>query len=346
MAVVPLRADPVPSLDQLTVIDQGRQITILWHFFYKLLPAKFSVPENNLQIALDDPATLKPSLARLASSAFVLTLDGQPAPLTKLAELTVAPDGGCFATLLYPGRQNAHLQLRETLLPLYPASYVINYQIYSPLAPARGVSGYFTGGGPAPAIDYTQISGNLQPSLFDSLRATPVRLLEAEVRTAWINPNWLLLAILLVLMRPATDLYPLALLMAAAWIVPCFFWIMDALQVPWGIHPFVPGLITAILCFVGLTRAMNFPTLGAMVVLDGLLNSCFDIQQTSLERPAADVVNLIGAGVGFVVGLALIFIISYLLIAECRKFPGFDRDWKPKIVWSLAALALILSFVP
>jgi hypothetical protein len=77
----------------------------------------------------------------------------------------------------------------------------------------------------------------------------------------------------------------------------------------------------------------------------GLLNGCFDIQQSSLERPGADVANLIGAGLGFATGLALIFAIGILLAAECRKFPGFDHDWKPIICWALAVLALILAFV-
>ena len=143
-ALPPLVADPTPSLDQLTVIDQGPQVTVVWHFFYKLLPPKFILREINSQaIDLDDPATLKTKPGRLASAAFALTLDGQPAPLTKISELTVAPDGGCFATLLYPGRQNGRLQLQETLLPYYPSSYVINYEIYSPLDRGAGRIGLF-----------------------------------------------------------------------------------------------------------------------------------------------------------------------------------------------------------
>lgn len=340
-----LFADPVPSLDQLTVIDQGNHVTVIWHFYYKLLPSKPSLPPGNAQIVLDDPATLKQNLAALASSAFEITLDGQPAPPEKISELNVAPDGGCFATLLFPGHKNAHMELRETILPLYPASYVINYEIYSPLDKARGVSGYFMGGAASPAVEYVQIGGDIQPSIFDALSATPVKLFKAELRTPWINTNWLFLAILLLLARPAREIYPLALVMAAAWIVPTFFWTMDNLQIPVAIHPIVPAICTAAMCVFCVRMRAGFPLLASLVAGVGFLNGCYDVQQTSVERPAAEVVNLIGLSAGFVASLALIFTIAYVLIVECRKFPGFDRDWKPKICWALAALALVLAFV-
>ncbi|HEX4141075.1 MAG TPA: hypothetical protein VHY09_12050, partial [Candidatus Methylacidiphilales bacterium] len=203
VAVLPLRADPVPSLDQLTVIDQGSQLTLIWHFYYKLLPEKLSLPESGAQVALDDPATLKAGLATLARGAFAITVDGKPNPPTALSDLNLAADGGCYATLSYPGRKNAHVELRETILPLYPPGYIINYEIYSPLARSRGVTGYFTGGAPSPVVAYTQISDDYKPSLFDALNATPVRLFKAELRAAWINPGWLLLTLIVLLLRPA-----------------------------------------------------------------------------------------------------------------------------------------------
>ena len=342
----PVNADPTPSLDQLYVIDQGRQFTIIWHFYYKLLPPKFILREKNSKmVALDDPATLKENLGDIASVAFVLTVDGEPAPLIKIQELTVAPDGGCFATMLYPGHKNGHLELREDLLPYYPSSYVMNYQIYSPLNRLKGVSGYFAGGAPSPVVEYFQLGADAPPSILDWLNSTPVSLFKSGLRTAWINTNWLFMAIVLALMRPAREVLTLGLIMAAGWFLPCFFWVLDGLQVPVTIHPVIPGLITILICFLLLRRVEKFLWLAVSIAGASLLNGCFDIQQTSLERPAADPANLAGLNLGFIAGLALVFGIGLALVSECRKYPGFHTSWAPKICWGLAALALVLPWV-
>ena len=343
--LLPLRADPVASLDQLTVLDQGRQITVSWHFYYKLLPPKITLPESNAQVTLDDPATLKQNLATLATAAFALTLDGQPAPLTQLSTLNLAPDGGCFATLLYPGRKNARVQLRETILPLYPPSYIINYQVYSPLAPAHGVSGYFTGGMPSPVVEYTQVGDDYHPSVFDALNATPVRLFKAELRAAWINPSWLFLTIIVVLLRPVRELYPLAWIMAMAWLLPTFFWARYGVQIPVAIHPFIPALLTAAIAALCARSKPPFAALLVALAIAGLLNGCLDIQQTSIERPPPTGENLAGLCLGLIAGFALIFAISLPLIAECRKYPGFQHTWAPKIAAALAVGAMVLAFV-
>ena len=343
VALLPLRADPVPSLDQLTVIDQGSQLTLIWHFYYKLLPQRITLPGNGTQVALDDPATLKQNLALLARNAFALTLDGQPAPLTSLDGLNLALDGGCYATLLYPGRKNARVQLRETILPLYPASYIINYEIYSPLARARGVTGYFTGGAPSPVVDYTQIGDDYHPSPLDSLNATPVRLFKSELRAAWINPSWLFLTLIVLLLRPARELYPLAWIMVMAWILPIFIWAADGAQIPVTLPRIIPALVTtaiAALCYCSRTR---LPLSGAAVALAGLLNGCLDIQQTSLERPPPDGANLTGLVLGLIAGFALIFAVALPLLHECRKTPGFQRHWAPKIAAALAFVAIALA---
>lgn len=342
----PADADPTPSLDQLYVIDQGRQFTVIWHFYYKLLPPKFIFREKNSKpIVLDDPATLKENLADIASAAFDLQVDGVPAPLLKIQELTVAPDGGCFATLLYPGHKNGRLQLRENLLPYYPSSYIINYQVYSPLDRLKGVSGYFTGGAPSPVVNYVQWGTDAPPSVLDWLNSTPVLLFKSELRTAWINTNWLFMAIVVVVLRPGRDVLRLGLVMAAGWFLPSFFWVLDGLQIPVTIHPVIPALVTVCICFLMLRRGMKFHWLAVFVAGASLLNGCYDIQQTSLERPASDSANLTGLSLGFVAGFALIFAIGMPLVAECRKYPGFQQGWAPKICWGLAALALILPWV-
>ena len=342
----PVAADPTPSLDELMIAPQGSQVTLTWDFYYKLLPSKFIFREQNSQpVTLDDPPTLKQNLTFIAANAFDLTVDGQPAPLTKIAELTLARDGGCIVRLLYPGRKNGRLQVREPLLSYYPPSYIMDYRVYAPLKRARNPTGYLMGGNSAQVIEYVEPDRNAPPFILDNLDTTPIRLFKAQLRVPWTNTNWLILALLLVLNRPARELAFSGLIMAAAWIVPCFFWTMDNLQVGFSIHPIVPGLVTAALCALCLRRSLKFAILAIALAAAGLLNGCFDIQQTSLERPEADVANLVGESLGFVTSLGLIFTIDYFLVAECRKFPGFDGEWKPKICWALAILALILSFV-
>ncbi len=343
---LPTAADPTPSLDQLMIMPQGSQVMVIWHFYFKLLPPKFIFREkNSLPIVLDDSATLKQNLAVLATNAFDYTLDGRPMPLVKLSELSIAPDGGCMARLLYPGRKNGRLQLSEPLLSYYPSSYIMDYRIFRPLKRARNPTGYFMGGDPSPVIDYVESDGTEPPSILDDLDNPQTKLFKEELRSAWINTNWLFLALLLVLIRPSRELFPLGLIMAAAWIVPCFFWIMKNLQVPFSIHPMAPGLVTAAVCLAVPRASLKFPLLAVVVAVVGLLNGCFDIQQTSLERPEADITNLLGAGIGFIISLGMVFAIGYFLVTECRKIPGFDRDWRPKMCVAFALIALIVSFM-
>ena len=343
VAVLPLRADPVPSLDQLTVIDQGSQLTLIWHFYYKLLPKKFSLPGSGVQVDLTDPATLRDQLIRLSRNAFALTVDGKPAPLADQGRVSLAADGGCDATLFYTGRQNAHIGLRETLLPLYPSSYIINYEIYSPLARAHSVTGYFQGGAPSPVVAYTQVGDDYKPSVLDALNATPVRLFKAELRAAWLNPGWLFLALIVLLLRPTRELYPLAWIMVMAWILPIFIWAANGVQVPFALHPLVTALITAAIAALGIWRAPSFGIFASTVALAGLLNGCLEVQQTTLERPPPDGANLTGLVLGLIAGFALIFAIALPLLHECRKYPGFQRNWAPKIAVGLAVGAVVLA---
>ena len=342
-AVLPLRADPTPSLDQLTVLDQGSQLTLIWHFYTKLLSTKFIPPEYKEQI--EEGLTAKPprsSTEILVRAAFILTLDGQPIKPVSV-ETNLAADGGCTATLVYPGRKNARLELRETLLPYYPSAYIINYEIYSPLARARGVTGYFQGGAPSPVVAYTQVSDDYKPSIFDALNATPVRLFKAELRAAWLNPAWLFLTLIVLLLRPARELYPLAWIMAMAWILPIFIWAADGAQVPFPLHPLVTALVTAAIAALGIWITPSLPVFASAVALAGLLNGCLEVQLTTLERPPPDGANLTGLVLGLIAGFALIFAIALPLLHECRRQPGFQRNWAPRIAGALAVLAVVLA---
>jgi hypothetical protein len=340
-----LRADPTPSLDRLTVIDQGSQIIVVWQFYHRLLPQKFILPGGNTQIALDDPATLKANIVTLAGSAFTLTLDGKPALPPTLSEVNLAADGGCYTTLIYPGHKNARITLQENLLPDYPPGYVINYEIYSPLARARGITGYFTGGAPSPVVEYTQIGDDYHPSIFDSLNTQPVKLFKAELRAAWIRPSWLFLILIVLLLRPAKELYSLAWIMALAWILPIFIWAAKGVQIPYTLHPVFSALLTCSLAARYAWKLPSFALAAPALAFAGLLNGCLEVQQTTLERPPPDGANLTGLVLGLLAGYALIFAVALPILHECRKQPGFQRNWAPKIAVALGLAALALAFV-
>jgi hypothetical protein len=346
IAVLPsLRADPTPSLDQITVIDQGVQLTLIWHFYPKLLPEKFSLPGSGVQVDLGTPATLLQNLIRLSRNAFTVTVDGKTVPPAEQGQAIPAPDGSCYATLFYAAHKNGSVTLQENILPLYPPGYVINYEIYSPLARARGVTGYFTGGAPSPVVEYTQTGDDYHPSIFDSLNTPPVKLFKAELRAAWINPSWLLLVLIVLLLRPAKELYPLAWIMALAWILPIFIWANNGTQIPFAIHPLIPALVTAAIAALSVLAAPPFATIASGVAIAGLLNGCLEIQRTTLERPPPSGANLTGLVLGLLAGFALIFAVALPILHECRKYPGFQRTWTPKIAAAIALLALVLAFV-
>jgi hypothetical protein len=234
--------------------------------------------------------------------------------------------------------------LKDTLLPYYPASYVINYQIFSPIDPWRGSSGYFTGGTVALA-DYTQVAGDFKPSAFDWLGASPIVLFKSTLRTAWIDTNWLFLALIVVLTRPSGEACSLGWIMAGAWSLPCFFWTVDDLQIPFGLHPIIPALGTVAVCILSLRLMPSFRVLAWAVAGVGVINGCFDIQQTSLERPFPSLANFFGLCLGFTAGLALILAIAVPIVLECRKARDFQAGWVPKICWAVALLALVLPWV-
>ncbi len=320
---------------------------MVWHFYYRVLPPRLTLKENHGEaIALNDPPTLKQSLRDIASVAFTVTLDGQSAPLQPIDdELTMAPDGGVQVRLVYPGRPGGHLHVQDNMLAYYPAGYVINYQFSSPVDRWRGTAGYLVGGHGAAAVDYVQLAQDFKPSPLDWFNASPVVLFKSTLRTAWINPNWLLLAIIVLLTRPFAEVVRLGGVMAGAWSLPCYFWANDGLQIPWAIHPVLPALGTGAFCLLNLRFQPGFRVLAWTLFGVGVLNGGFDIQQTSLERPFLSFANFAGLCAGFVVGLGLVFAIGFPIVAECRKAQDFQSAWAPKICWAAGGLALVLPWV-
>jgi hypothetical protein len=171
-----------------------------------------------------------------------------------------------------------------------------------------------------------------------------VRLFKSELRAAWLNPGWLFLTLIVLLLRPARELYPLAWIMAMAWILPIFLWAANGAQVPFALHPLITALVTAGIAALGIWLAPSLPVFASAVALAGLLNGCLEIQVTTLERPPPDGANLTGLMLGLIAGFALIFAIALPLLHECRKQPGFQRNWAPKIAVGLGLGAVVLAF--
>ncbi|HEX4140230.1 MAG TPA: hypothetical protein VHY09_07765, partial [Candidatus Methylacidiphilales bacterium] len=106
--------------------------------------------------------------------------------------------------------------------------------------------------------------------------------------------------------------------------------------------PLIPAIVTAVLMPVLVFAPLS--AAAAALAFAGLLNGCYEIQKTTLERPPPDGANLTGLVLGLVTGFALIFAIALPLLHECRKQPTFQQAWAPKIAAVLALGALVLAF--
>jgi hypothetical protein len=133
--------------------------------------------------------------------------------------------------------------------------------------------------------------------------------------------------------------------MAMAWIAPVFVWAVDGVQIPVPLPAVVPALATALLGTALVRWPLSLPATAAALALAGLLNACHEIQQTALERPPPTGANLAGLVLGLVTGFALVFAAGLPIVAECRKIPGFQQAWAPKLALVLAWAALLLAFV-
>ena len=70
---------------------------------------------------------------------------------------------------------------------------------------------------------------------------------------------------------------------------------------------------------------------------DGVL---VDIQPLLLDiRPRR---ILVGLSLGFVGGIALVLLVLVPLWWECKKYPGFQENWAPRISWTIVAIAVFL----
>ena len=343
LLAVPARADPASTLQTLMIVDQGDFLTFQWSFYYVDFPARFTLKEKQQQpIALDDPATIYQNVSDIVSVAFDLRIDGQPVQPEKISRLTISPNKICTVTLIYRGHPGGQVELRAPVLQYLPPIAMINYEILKLGSTTDIVTGNLVGHpGPFPqVIDYQEVS---QAShVMPGVESAALALFKSQLRTAWINSNWLLIGvILLVTYRPPRVIIPLAI-MAGCWIAVCVVYAACRFKVAWMFPELFPAVLTTGIGLLAAVRPRKWTGIVLLACGAALLNACDDLQQVQWTPENQAGAALVGLCAGFVAGFGLIIVILTALLAECRKFPEFQSRWAPRLCWVMAALALIL----
>jgi len=341
-----VQADGPPTLETLLIVDKGDQLILNWNFHYNLLPPTFVLREKQGQtISLQDPLTLQQNLSDLISVAFDIRIDGRQVRPIQITKLTISPDKGCHTTLIYPGRPSGHLELRVPVLQYLPDAYVMSYQIFSLKNMGMGMSGDFLGlKGPfSSALHYVQMAGDgSSPPSSSPVESASATSFKAEIRTAWVNDNWLFICVVLLLMQMGKRVVILILSMMVCWILLCLLWAAANYKFPWQIPEIVLGLPTVLLCWITIKHPEKMVWLTLITLAAGILNACYDIQQIPLANGDKAVPALIGLCLGFVGGIALVLLVLVPLLWECKKYPEFQKGWAPRICWVIAGMAILL----
>jgi hypothetical protein len=331
-----LRADP-PQYGMATLVieDQGDQLTFNWHFFFRQFPAHFLLRERqNTPISLQepDPAVLKQNLSAVVQAAFDVRIDGQPVQ-PKLLNLTLYSGRSCSVILSYPGHLHSKVEVRAPILQYLPPSFVFNVRIQT----ATGATGAFFGKNFPPVLHFVQgeVSRPWGKAFFSNEFA-------GELGVAWVNYNWILTCIVLLLMGQPKQMAVLILSIVVFWISLCLAATVFSYQLPYSIPQLALCLPTILLCIVCAWRQNSLVLLTAITLASGLLNACYDIQQIPLSGSTRTINALVGLSLGFAGGIALVLLAVVPLWWECRKYPGFQESWAPKISWIIAAIALFL----
>jgi hypothetical protein len=339
-----LRADVVPTLQTLQIVDRGNHLVLNWSFYYAEFPSQFVLKEKQSEtISLQDPAKLFQNISDLVSVAFDLRINGRAIQPEKIADLTIAPDKLCTAKVIYPGVPGGHLEVRAPVLQYLPPTYVINYSVFSLGLTNKPVNGDLSAqAGPfSQVIRYDEItsSGDWSLPLADSVS---FNLFKSALRTAWINPNWIFIIVILLLVQEPRRVIALVSLLIFEWVLICVLRGSGHLQFPWLIPELLLGGLTSVLGGAANKWPQKNARLVLLALIAGFFNACRDVQQIRWTPENETSGALGGLSLGFVASIGLILLVVIPLIWECKKFREFDRVWAPKICWAIAALALLL----
>ena len=328
------------GMGALTIYDQGTQLIVTWCFFYDELPAQLVLPGHPPEtLSLQDSQTLDHDLRKLAQHAFTLSLDHQVVEPLKIPKVTTLPDKTCIVTFVYPGRPNGYLELQAPVLQYFPPAYLLNVRIVN--YTGTMASGFLGEHWPD---NLTYVQGANSGTNPASSWADPaiMNAFKMQLRTAWINTNWLLLCLVLLFTQRAKRIILLLSVPLFCWLSFCFLWVVHAIIFPWRIPELALCIPFIFLCW----RAAKHPhevvwlTLGAWAT--GILNAAYDIQHITLEDFGQTIPVFAEYGSGFVVSLATVFLVLTPVVMECKKFPGIQVNWTPNICWLAAALSMLL----
>lgn len=331
-----LQADaPERNMANVKITDQGSHLLVSWHFFYFLLPQQFALHEKGdepISLAEADPSILEKNLREIAQTAFTVSVDGrvvEPA----LLSLTLYPNKSCLVLLSFPGHSGSKVDFRAPVLQYFPPAYFLSISFSS----GKRMTGAYFGKQFPPVAHFVQGDVPAPPSkpLFSQDFI-------AEFGAAWVNYNWILSCVVLLLMRHPKQIFGLIATIVTCWIFLCVASTLFDYKLPFKVPQIALCIPTLLLCFICVKYPRQWALLTLVTLMAGLLNACYDIEQIPLSVPAQTANALAGLALGFAGGIALVLFVLIPLWWECRKYPGFEKIWAPKISWAVAALAVFL----
>jgi hypothetical protein len=341
-----VRADPARDIITVQIDDQATQLVLTWRFHYFQLPNHFLLKEKQSEvITVFDDTKREQKLRDFVSVAFDIRINDQPVT-PRIEKFQVWADRSVESTLVFPGTPNGHVEIRAPALQYFSGKAYINLRVSNP---DEVVGGFLSATREMPGVyNYVQVASNGQRSLLWRMdnwlnKLTATNAFKTEFRTAWVNCNWLFICIVLLLMQMGKRVLVLVGSMIVCWIFLCLLWVVSDYRFPFQISEIVLSIPTVLLCWVTVRHPGKVVWLTLITLIAGLLNGCYDMQQIPLKNPDQAAFALLGLCFGFVAGMALVFLIIFPLLWECKKYPGFQKDWAPKICWVIAVLAI---FVP
>jgi len=319
----------------LQIEDRGSQLVVSWHFFYILLPEQFILHEKNdtpMSLHAEDDQLLKRNLSDFVQVAFDFKINGQTVQPT-LMSLTCYPNKSCLVVMSYPGHPRSKVDLEAPVLKYFPKGYFLSVSVSG----SKGIKGFFFGRQFPSVIHFEQddIARPPQKPFFSRDQV-------AQFGAAWVNYNWILTCIVLLMMRQLRLIAVLIVAMLVCWIILSFAVTLFNYKIPFKIAEMCLCVPTVLLCVVRVKDQYRLVLLVLLTIIAGALNAYYDVQQIPLSVPATTLNALTGLALGFAAGLTLVLFVLIPLWWECKKYPGFQEHWAPKISWLMAALAVFL----
>ncbi len=342
-----LLALPVPAvfahsrgMGTLDIHGRGRRLLLTWVFYYDELAPQALLPDGSGEKGiLTYPQELKPALSKVAQSAFLLKLGSETLPLPTVSQIIVLPDKTCLIVLAYTVADDGPLEVRAPVLRILPPNYLINVRF-------MGLDG---------KVGSTLLDRNSPPLMaavkgdgMDASEATPGSAnpfrtaFTAELGTAWVHTDWILLAILLSAANTGRRAAFLLSTMIILRIMLVYLVFAFGLVVPWRIPACVlclPIIAIAVLA----TRVRQMPVLFSVAVIgSGLMYTIYDLQFT--RDRVTSTASLIGYQTGFLAGFLLAVAIIIGIGVELNKSSEVHgKRSRSGICWAAAAVSLWMA---